>query len=233
MNRTSLQTMYGSTPPSFSRRVEQTLAAGQIQPSPAPRLSLRIILVAALLLMLLTATALAVSSGLVASLFGAHFGAEVRDELLRGDTALSGQSVTLGRVTYTFGELVHTGSGLYGVGRITAPQGITLLPEDTVPDPSRRETECIAVKALAEAVSVDGGAMLALPSVGYELLPREDGSILFMFCLPAGYEVTDGTAYTLQLWCSQCQMTAEGTLPEDAWRGVNWTVTVTSEPARP
>ena len=42
MNRTSLQTMYGSTPPSFSRRVEQTLAAGQIQPcllytSPSPR----------------------------------------------------------------------------------------------------------------------------------------------------------------------------------------------------
>ena len=227
MNRTHLQTMYGSTPPSFSRRVEQTLAAGQIQPSPAPRLSLRIILVAALLLMLLTATALAVSSGLVASLFGAHFGAEVRDELLRGDTALSGQSVTLEQVTYTFEELVHTDSGLYGVGRITAPQGIILLPEDAVPDPSQRDKEYIAVKALAEAVSVDGGAMLALPSVGYELLPQEDGSILFMFCLPAGYEVTDGTAYTLRLWCSQYQVTAEGAALEDTWQGQSWSVTLT------
>ena len=233
MNRTHLQTMYGSTPPSFSRRVEQTLAAGRIQPSPARRLSLCIILIAALLLLLLTAAAAAVSSGLVASLFGEHFGPTVRDELLRGDTALSGQSVTLGRVTYTFEELVHTDSGLYGVGRITAPQGITLLPEDAAPDPSRYETECIAVKALAEAVSVDGGAMLALPSVGYELLPQADGSILFMFCLPAGYEVTDGTAYTLQLWCSQCRMTAEGALQEDAWQGQSWTVTVTPEPARP
>lgn len=138
MNQQEWKRMYGSTPLSFQRRVEETLAKGHAQEAAgkpgglrgAGRYGLRTVLIA-ILLMLLAAAAVAAFSSQLAGFFGWFYGKEKGAELLAGDMAAPAQSITVGGAVYMLDEVVYIDDGLYGLGHI-APvnDGVVLMAED-------------------------------------------------------------------------------------------------------
>lgn len=259
MNRDTLQRMYGSTPQSFQTRIEQTLAAGCVpQETRRPaRRNLRVALVCTLVLTLLAAIAAAAFSSQVAEWFGRLYGTAFEEKLQNGDIAPTAEHTRLGDAVFTVDEVTYIDGGLYLVGRITPAEDadVLLIAEDFTPDmaagydcqsgevppenaPTYAElakqngTKLLSVRALAEAVGVDGGDVLTLGSVGYALIPQRDGSVRFLCELPSGLEAEHGSTYTVQLWISQMEMTLEGKLRDDTYLGTEWTVTVRPKPMK-
>ena len=261
MNREELERMYGSTPEGFSRRVTEALAGEGTRDKQKAR-GWRRAPALALALALVAAAALAAVTSQVAEYYGWFYGADKRQELLEGDIAQPAQSLRLGDVVYTLDEVVYIDDGLYGVGHITAAEGanVVLLAEDyAVTDAAgyglyygeeslapegaetyaeaaaRKGAKILLVKAVAEAVGVDGGDILTLPSVGYSLMPQRDGSVLFSFELPTGVAVVEGQTYAIRLYVSCWEVTPEGEWlreePNDTYQGQEWTVTAEPKPA--
>lgn len=259
MKASDLKQMYGSTPESFQLRVSTTLARCRAQePQKARRPGLRVLLVTALLLMLTIAAAVAAFSSQVAEWFGWFYGERMRDELLSGSIAPSGQSIRLGDVIYTLNEVTYVDDGLYGVGHITPAEeglllmaedyqvtdaaGYSLYPNDEAPAGAQtyaglareKRLRLVMPTAVPEAVGVDEDSLTALDSFGYTYLPQRDGSIRFLFEIPVGSEVEAGTLYAIQLWLSNWEITPAGKHlrggEHDTYQYMEWVVTVAPQP---
>ncbi len=262
MNRNDLKRMYGSTPASFLNRIEQTLAHARVQETRMRRPVGRIALVTALVLALSLGTCMALFHSQVADYFGWFYGDDLQQELLAGNIAQQEQSVQIGDVIYTLQEVTYIDNGLYGVGRITpANENVVLMAEDYQPSdaagyglyygPESRAPEgaptyaelakqknarIVQVSAVPEAVGVDGGTVLPLGSVGYSLLPQQDGSVTFAFEIATGVAVEEGSEYVIRMWSSNWEVTPEGEWlreePNDTYKGYNWDATVYPKPAK-
>ncbi len=211
---------------------------------------LRVVLAAALVLVLLAAVAIAANLPSVKERFGDAYGKRVEDKIDEGAVAHPAQSIQVGDVIYSLDEVVAMEDGLLGVGHITpANDGVVLIAEDYLPDDAagyglhygeeskapegaptyaqiaaERNARLLSVQAVAEAVGVDGGEIIELGSAGYDFYPQQDGSVQFMFELPAGIAVEQGTSYAIRLWVSSCEITAEGESVEETYLGEEWTV---------
>jgi hypothetical protein len=167
-------------------------------------------LLAAVLLLVLAATAIALTSSKVADVFGWFYGDSKKDELLEGDIAPSGQSVTLGDVTYTLDEVIYSNNMLYGTGTISAAQGkeAVLLAEDYFVNDtagyilhygkeniplgaptyaqlaSQKGCKILLAKCVANGL-VENGELNA-SEIGYTQLPQPDGTIRFTFEFAGG-----------------------------------------------
>ena len=258
MNQNELKRMYGSTPASFQNRIRQTLYA----PAPVRRPVMRVALAAALVLALSLGTCLAVFHSQVAEYFGWFYGADLQQELLGGSIAQEEHSVQIGDVIYTLQEVTYIDNGLYGVGRITpANETVVLMAEDYQPSDAagyglyygpdshapegtptyaklakQKNGKIVQVTAVPEAVGVDGGTVLPLGSVGYSLLPQQDGSVTFAFEIGTGVAVEEGSEYVIRMWSSNWEVTPEGEWlnqePNDTYLGESWDAVVYPKPAK-
>lgn len=210
----------------------------------------RIALAAALVLILLGAMAIAASLPSVKELFGGAYGKRIEEKIDEGAVAYPAQSFQLGDVIYSLDEVVAMEDGLLGVGHMTpANDSVVLVAEDYLPDDAagyglhygeesrapagaktyaqvaaEKNAKLVKVCAVAEAVGVDGGDILELASAGYDFYPQQDGSVQFMFELPAGIAVEQGTTYAIRLWVSNWEITTEGESVEETYLGEEWTV---------
>ena len=262
MNSSELRHMYGSTPQSFRNRIQQTLAHARVQENRKSRPLLRVIIVTALLVTVTLGVCTAMFHSQVAEYFGWFYGEKLQRELLDGNIAQQEQSVQIGEVIYTLQEVTYIDNGLYGVGRITsANENIVLLAEDyAVTDaagyglfygPESRapedaptyaekaklmQADIVYVSTVPEAVGVDGGTVLPLSTVGYSLLPQQDGSVTFAFEIATGVAVEEGSEYIIRMWSSNCQVTPEGEWlnqePNDTYQGQSWDAMVYPKPAK-
>lgn len=263
MNQNDLKQMFGSTPESFRARIGQTLGSAHA-PRKARglgRRGVRTALAVALALTAFSAAAAAAFSSQVADFFGAKYGHVLEEELRAGDITARAQSIALGDAVYTLNEVVYAQGGLYGIGDIRpASDAVVLMAEDYLvtdaagyglffgeesraPDgaPSYAEVaaekgaKLLLVQAVPDAVGVDGGDILVLPTVGYEMRPQADGSIQFAFQLPAGPEVAKGDTYAIRIWISNWEVTPEGEWlregEQDTYLGQEWTVEIAPRPS--
>lgn len=257
MTSKELQSMYGSTPASFRCRIQQSLSQHPKQQAVHSH-PLRLALVTALVLMLTAAVGMAALSPRVAELFGGLYGEDRKAEMMAGEIAHSGQSFRLGDVIYTLEEVVYIDNGLYGVGFIRpANENVVLLAEDyavtdaagyglyygeesRAPEGSpsyaeiakQKNARILGVHTLPEAIGVDGGTMLELPTLGYSCIPEADGSIRFTFEIPTGIAVTDGITYTIRLWASCQEITLDGEWLESTYLGERWEAVVEPKAAK-
>ena len=227
MNENKLKDMYGSTPQSFENRIRYTLS--KAESAPVRRLPLRTALIAACITVLTVSAGLAAFSSQVAEFFGKLYGDDKRDELISGKIAHTGDSVTIANVTYTLDEVVYIESGLYGVGSIIPlDENTRILSHDYTPEDLPAligDEQLLYAQVIAEAVSVDGGDMLDLPTSSYSCEPQVDGSVQYAFTLPTGTAVTDGVSYILRMRISTCEATKEGQRLEDTRVTETWFVT--------
>lgn len=260
MNQHELQKMYGSTPESFKRRVEQALHQPERE-AVRPR-SLRVALVTAIVLALTIAVAAAAFTSKVADVYGWAYGDNKREELMNGKIARDTNSAQIGEVICTLEEVTYIDDGLYGVGSIRpAHEGVILMAEDyqvtdaagyslyysdseTPPDdaPSYAElaieknAKIRMVHCVPEAIGVDEGTVLPLPTFGYFAIPQMDGSILFGFEIPTGTAVEDGSEYLISMWSASWEVTPEGEWlreePNDTYCGDSWDAIVCPQPAK-
>jgi len=260
MNQNDLKTMFGSTPQSFSARIQHTLEKGCKQAA-RPRPVLRAALVFALVMALAMSAGVAMFHSQVAEYFGDRNGGEMQQELLDGLIAQQEQSAQIGDVIYTLQEVVYIDNGLYGVGRITpandqvvlmaedyqvtdaAGYGLYYGPDSHAPEGAltyaemaqQKNAKIIQVTTVPEAVGVDGGTVLPLTTVGYSLYPQQDGSIKFVFEISTGVAVEEGAEYVLRMWSSNWQVTPDGEWlreePNDTYQGENWDAVVYPKPA--
>lgn len=249
MKQSELQTMYGSVPESFTRRVEQALTS-PARPQPARKVRLAVAI--ALAALLLAATALAVFHSRVAEIFGQGNPA-LEQDLQNGRIASVTQSVTLGDITVALDEVTYIDDGLYAVGHIAPAQGANVLlmsedqehtPDDpvgtdhysgTTPDgPTYGEkaaqtgAKMVFPNVLLNGVGVEDGPVLPAEAYGTSQRPQADGSLLFTLQIPTGTAVTDGESYTLDLWitCYEYEQV------DQTYQGETWTVTVTPKAAK-
>lgn len=227
MNENKLKSMYGQTPQSFENRIRYTLA--KAESAPIRRLPLRTALVAACITVLTVSAGLAAFSSQVADFFGKLYGDDKRDELISGKIAHTGDSVTIANVTYTLDEVVYIESGLYGVGRIIpADENTRILTYDYTAEDLPALTgdeQLLYAQVIAEAVSVDGGDMIDLPTSSYSCELLGNGSVQYAFTLPTGTAVTNGASYTLRMRVSTYQATKDGQRLEDTHTIETWFVT--------
>lgn len=216
MKREDWQRAYQPLPDTLETRVYSTLAKLEEEKRPASRLSLRtaVILVAALLA--LGGVAYAMIQSKTADIFGWFYGGEMKEELLAGDIAPSGQSHRLGDIVYTLDEVIYRGGTVYGTGTMRAAEGanIVLMAEDyfvdepagyllhyggeTIPEdaPSyaelaeERNAKIILAMCRPNGILNEDDSLNA-SEIGYSLMPQHDGSIRFYFQF-AGGAVEDG-----------------------------------------
>ncbi|MEG2316352.1 MAG: hypothetical protein RSC91_09045 [Clostridia bacterium] len=230
-----LKRMYGTMPDSFKLRVSASARRVKAEQPMKKRLPARALLIAALILVSLTAVAMAAFSSQVAAFFGDFYGQKWQEELDAGEIAQPAQSVTLGEVTYTLDETICTEDGMYGIGFIRPAQNsnVILLSSDYAPsDPAgydplygdeapedaisyaelarQNGSKLLMVIAVPEAVGVDDGEILDLPTVGYTNSPMRDGSVRFAFEIPEGVEMERGTKYALRISIANWEVTPEG-----------------------
>jgi hypothetical protein len=257
MNLNDLKRMYGTTPERFKRRVAFALQKTEEKPM---KHTVRTILVTAIILLLLTAAAYAAFSSQVLDFFGKSYGNDYKQWLEQGEVAVPNQSLVLDDAVFTVDEIIYRDNGLYGVGTVSLREGsaAVLIAEEYTPDepfgydihgagghveeaPAGTPTiaEVAAEKGgkilmvsytMPEQIGVDGGEMLFPPWVGVELVPQRDGSIQFCFELSDGVAIADGDIYTILMWSSVCEMTADGEQLTDTRHGENWTVEIAPEP---
>jgi len=262
VNRNDLKRMYGSTPISFQNRIQQTLAHSRVQESHTRRPVLRVVMATALVMIFTLGVCTAMFHSQVAEYFGWFYGDQLHEELLAGNIAREEHSVQIGDVIYTLQEVTYIDNGLYGVGRITpANEKVVLLTEDySVTDAAgyglfygeesrapegtptyaelaaKKNAKIVQVSAVPEAVGVDGGTVLPLSSVGYSLLPQQDGSVTFAFEIATGVAVEDGSEYVIRMWSSNWEVTPDGEWlreePNDTYLGQNWDAVVYPKPAK-
>ena len=258
MTQEQWQTMYGSTPDRFERRVAYALQQIQAQPHKKSR-TLRTVLVIALALVLLTAMAYAAFSSQVIAFFSKSYGGDMRAWLEKGDVAVPDQSFTMEGVVFTVDEVIYRDNGLYGVGTIRPAKGenVLLIAEDHLPDepfgydvygeggaaetaPASTPTiadkvrqtgaKLLQVRTIPNRIGVDGGTMLSPDSVGYCNVPQRDGSLRFSFEVSDAYAIEKGTLYTVEMWASVCEMTADGNIQQQTRQAETWTVELTPSP---
>ena len=258
MTQEKLQTMYGTTPDRFARRVAYTLQHIQPQSSKKSR-ALRTALVVALVLVLLTAIVYAAFSSQVIEFFSRANGGDMRKWLEKGEVAVPDQSFVLDGVVYTVDEVIYRDNALYGIGTIRPEKGenVLLIPEDHSPDepfgydvygeggiaetapadaPTIADTlrqtggKLLVVRTIPNRIGVDGGTMLAPDSVGYTNAPQRDGSIRFSFEVSDAYAIEKGTLYTIEMLASTREMTSDGTVLEATRHRETWTVEIEPSP---
>jgi len=258
MNQNDLKTMFGSTPQSFSGRIQRTLDNAE---SLVVKPVLRVALATALIMTLVLSAGIAMFHSQVAEYFGRAYGDDMHKELLEGNIAQEEHSVQIGDVIYTLQEVVYIDNGLYGVGRITpADDSVVLMAEDyqvtdaagyglyygpdshapegtpTYADLAKQKNaKIVHVSTVPEAVGVDGGTVLPLSTVGYSLMPPQDGSVQFVFEIATGVAVEEGSEYVIRLWSSNFEVTAAGEWlceePNDTYLGQYWDAVVYPKPA--
>lgn len=260
MKQHDLKQMYGSTPESFRKRIEYTLEQDE-KACVRPR-SFRVALITSILLALTIAVAAAAFTSKVADVYGWSYGQNKREELLHGKIAQEISSAQIGDVIYTLEEVTYIDDGLYGVGSIRAAhEGVILMAEDYLvtdaagyslydPDsvtppagaPSyaqlagEKNAKILMVHCVPEAIGVDGGTVLSLPTFGYFAIPQMDGSLLFGFEIPTGTAVEDGSEYLIRMWGANWEVTPEGEwLREennDTYQGESWEAVACPKPAK-
>ncbi len=247
--------MYGSTPESFRRRVACALRETEEKPMKRKYTAALVIAV----VVLLTAAAYAAFSSQVAEFFGKYYGKDMQTWLEQGDVATVGQAFTMDGVVFTVDEVVYRNNGLYGIGTIRPQEGgnVVIIAEDHLPDepygydiygeggkpeqaPDGTPTiadvvrekggRLLIVRTLPERIGVDGGDLLNLPCVGYTQMPQRDGSIQFSFEASDAVAVAQGDVYTISMWASVCEMTADGQALENTRHGETWTVEIEPTP---
>lgn len=252
MTQNDLKRMYGSTPQSFQSRIAQTLSQAQAEQSVRLRPALRMALALCLILMLSLSAGLAVFHSQVADFFGWSYGERMKQELLTGNISKEEQSVQIGDVIFTLQEVSYIDNGLYGVGIIRPSSDSTVLlaedyqvtdaagyglyygEESRAPEGAATYADIAAeknarirmVRTVPEAVGVDGGTVLPLSTVGYALVPQRDGSVQFAFEISTGVAVEEGSEYTIRLWSSVQEVTADGEWLDDTWQGQSWDAVV-------
>lgn len=260
MTQHDLKQMYGSTPESFRKRMEYALS--QPEKAAARPRSFRVALVTALVLALTIAVAAAAFTSRVADVYGWSYGEDKREELLAGKIAQEACSAQIGDVIFTLEEVTYIDDGLYGVGSIRpSHEGVILMAEDYqvtdaagyslyYPDsetppadaPSyaqlarEKNAKIRMVHCVPEAIGVDEGTVLPLPTFGYFAIPQMDGSILFGFEIPTGTAVEDGSEYLISMWSASWEVTPEGEHlreePNDTYCGDTWDAIVYPKPAK-
>lgn len=204
-----LRRLFPQTPEAFRQQVERTLRALPAGEGQAARCRIRPRLVIALLLALcLAAAALAAALNPTAEIFGFLYGSRRRDALLAGDVAIVGRTLETDAFTVTLEETVYDAAddmpGLYGTGTVTPKAGFVLLPEEYGPDTpagyrvffgpdekipadaptyaqlaQQRGAQMLEVFVRVDDVASDIGH--AGDSVGYTMLPQQDGTLRFAF----------------------------------------------------
>lgn len=258
MRQQDLKQMFGSMPDSFSYRV--AFAVKRTEELPMKRkFTIRTVLIAAAILVMLMAVAYAAFSSRVAEFFGQFYGKDMQTWLEKGDVAVPGQSFTLDDVIFTLDEVVYRNNGLYGVGTIRAAEGSTVVifPEDQKPsDPygydvygaggaseqapagtptfadMAKETggKLLMVRALPDLIGVDGGELLTPNAIGSVSMPQRDGSVRYSFEASDGVAVEEGESYTIQMWVSAWEFSADGKSLSERPNGANWTVEISPTP---
>ena len=259
MRQEDLKKMYGSTPDSFSYRVAFALKETEEQPM-TRKFTVRTVLITAAILVMLMAVAYAVFSSQVTEFFGRLYGNDMQEWLEEGDVATSGQAFTLDGVAFTLDEVVYRNNGLYGVGTIRAAEGsaVVIFPEDQKPsDPygydvygisgsepekapdgtptfadvaKEKSGKLLMVRALPDLIGVDGGELLMPNPIGYTLVPQRDGSVQYSFEVSDGSAIEEGETYTIQMWVSAWEFSADGKAFSERPNGANWTVEIMPEP---
>ncbi|MBN1777819.1 MAG: DUF4179 domain-containing protein [Clostridiales bacterium] len=256
MNKNDLQTMYGATPDSFTRRVAFALKKTEEKPM---KHTMRTVLIAAAIIVLLTAAAYAVFSSQVAELFGTMYGDDTKSWLEEGSVATTDQTYTLGDIVYTLDEVVYRNNGLYGVGTIRAKEGsdvVIMMNDQLLSDPygydihggiGRPETAPEGTKTVADVakekggkvllacirlskIGVDGGELLEPGSAGYSWAQQRDGSFLYTFEVSDGVVVDEGTTYQIEMHSYFFDTDADGNLIQDTKQVGDWLVTIQPEP---
>lgn len=215
MNQTEWQKAYEPIPQQLEYRVSHTLE--QLDgPIRNPRKKLRLSVLTAALILALCGVAFAMIHSQTADIFGWFYGEDMKNELLAGDIAPSGQSVQLGNVVYRLDEVVYSDGFIYGTGTILPADGanIVLIAEDygvndragyilhygdeVIPDDAptyaelaqQRGAKIVLAKCVANGVTNPDGSLNA-SDIGYTQLPQADGSIRFTFEFTGG-EVENG-----------------------------------------
>lgn len=261
MRQEDLKQMFGSMPDSFSYRVAFALKKTEEQPM-TRKFTVRTVFIAAAILVMLMAVAYAAFSSQVTEFFGRLYGKNTQEWLEKGDVATPNQAYTLDGVTFTLDEVVYRGNGLYGVGAIHPAEGSTIVifPEDQTPaDPfgydvygtggesekapldaptfadmaKEKSGKLLMVRALPDQIGVDGGELLMPESIGYTLVPQRDGSVRYSFEVSDGVAVEEGEIYTIQMWISAWEFSADGEPLSERPNGETWTVEITPTPISP
>jgi len=257
MNRKELQTMFGTTPESFSRRVSFALKQTEEKPM---KHTMRTVLIATAIVLLLTAVAYAAFPSQVAELFGVLYGDDTKAWLEEGSVAATDdQSLLLGDLVFTVDEVVYRSNGLYGVGTIRAAEGsnVVLLAEDQLlsepygydihggmgkPEAAPADAKTVAQVAkekdaiilLAymrlDRIGVDGGELLALGCSGYSWAQQRDGSIRYFFEASDGVVIGEGTTYQIEMYSVFYEIDADGNPMQDSKQKANWIVDIRPEP---
>jgi hypothetical protein len=258
MKQDHLKQMYGSTPESFRHRIAFALKETEAKTMKRKFIARTVFIVCAILV-LMTAVACAAFPSQVTAFFGRLYGNGMQAWLEKGDMAAVNKSFVLDEVEFTLDEVVYRDNGLYGVGTIRPREGskAVIIPEDHTPDepygydirgeggtpekapagaPSiaditrEKGGKLLQVRTLPDKIGVDGGEMLAPGCVGYTLAPQRDGSVRFSFEVPDVISVEEGEMYTIQMWASVCEMTANSETLTDTRHGENWTVDIKPVP---
>lgn len=247
---------YGDVPASFQHRVQYALRQTE-EAKPVKRLTrLTVVLVVVLVALATTAVAATISktieffskdyNGLInygTVLSGSH-------SIQLGDVVF-----TLGDVVYTHINTDYVGydwdedsSFFFATGTIAPAEGanVILMTEDYgVEDPCPTVIEGISdgtlsygqlaeitgadviwVHALCDGV-LDENGELVQTSVGYDLIPQEDGTVFMAFQIPYGADsgVSEAESYTLSIYIAAQGMTPDGETV-DALISDNWNVEV-------
>ncbi len=244
---------YGDVPPAFANRVNTTLRSLN-ENEKESRIMKKPITAFALILALLAMTTVAIAATLshTADFFGVEYGPEFQQKLEEGTVAPGGQSTTLNAVTFTLLDavvveeettwLADQGAldtpvkslGFYATGVIApvAGENIALLAADceiaAVPpaDATIRWVTCIPNGML------DANGELLQNTVGMELVPQADGTVLFSVEIPPEHVIAVQDSYQLSLYIATKEVDAQGNPIDDTRQSMDWVVTLTPEKAQ-
>ena len=211
MKRIDWRRAYEPLPEALDNRVFLALQRLKEEEKPMRKHTLRTAAIVLAILAALGGAAYAILENKTADYFGWFYGEDKREELLSGDLALSGQSYTLGDVTYTLDSVIYKDGTVYGTGTIAPAKGanVVLMPEDyAVDDPAgydlfyggdappadaptyaelvkERGARLLLAHCVANGVLNDDGTLNA-SEIGYSNIPQNDGTILFAFEFAGG-----------------------------------------------
>lgn len=216
MKRSDWQRVYAPQNPELLQKTVSSALDKIMEEKPVKKFTLRTACIALAALLILCGAAYALIESKTADVFGWFYGEDKKQELLSGDIAPSGQSVTLGDVTYTLDEVVYKDGFIYGTGTMRARDGanVVLIPEDyqitdpagylvyygdeTIPETAKSYAQLtkekgatlLLAKCVADGVLNEDGTLNA-SEIGYTQLPQADGTIRFTFEFEGG-AVEDG-----------------------------------------
>lgn len=258
--REELLRAFAATPPAFKDGVDATLrrlAQDKEERVVKRKLTLAPALALALVLLLAGVALAAALYPRTADRFGELFGEEFGARLSQGDIAESGDSYTLGDVTYTMTDVIYEGSVLYGTVVMEPAQGanVVLLPEETeVTDPAgynihygeeapadaksykelaqERGARIVLAKCVPDGYLLDGELLSG--DVGYTDTVTPEGTIVSSFELHGWNGGIERDArYVVRMRLSNWEVTSEGEYlreePNNTWKKAEWDVTLAPE----